>query len=72
MMAFFEKKHSVYIKRISADTESFQYVVTQHLRMSGIYWGLTGISLLGSDLSDMNIDGIVDWLLKCEDPETGG
>ena len=54
-------------------TESFQFVVTQHLRMSGIYWGLTALSIMGKDLSqEMDMEGIIEWVLKCEDSETGG
>jgi geranylgeranyl transferase type-2 subunit beta len=70
---FFESKHVEYIKKVSNDRESFQYVVTQHLRMSGVYWGSTAMSILGKDImSEMDGPGIVAWVLKCEDPKTGG
>ena len=34
-LIFYGEKHAHYISRISSDTDSFEYVVTQHLRMSG-------------------------------------
>lgn len=50
--SFYEDKHIKYIKKVATDTESFEFVITQHLRMSGVYWGLTALSVLGtSDLS---------------------
>ena len=69
---FVEKKHLEYIEKVSTDTESFEFIVTQHLRMSGVYWGLTAMSILGRDLkTEMKTDEIVEWLLTCQD-ETGG
>lgn len=38
----------------------------EHLRMSGAYWGLTALDIMGR-LGDMNIDEIVPWILKCQD-----
>ena len=70
--AFYEEKHITFIKKIAADKESFEFVVSQHLRMSGIYWGLTALSILGIDLDkEMATDSIVDWAMSCQD-ESGG
>lgn len=70
---FLEGKHLSYIKKVSNDKESFEYVVTQHLRMSGVYWGLTAMCLLGGDIkSEMNSDAIVEWVLSCQDELNGG
>jgi geranylgeranyl transferase type-2 subunit beta len=33
--------------------------------MSGAYWGLTALDLMGH-LGDMNVDEIVTWLLGCQ------
>jgi len=88
-LIFHGEKHAQYISRISNDTDSFEYVVTQHLRMSGarilliyalccsnyflgVYWGLAGMSILGRNLgTDMRVDEIVSWVLRCQD-ESGG
>lgn len=43
----------------------FDSLVTEHLRMSGAYWGLTAMDLMGH-LADMDANEIVAWLLKCQ------
>jgi geranylgeranyl transferase type-2 subunit beta len=69
---FLYDKHVEYIKKISNDKESFEYVVTQHLRMSGVYWGLTAMCVLGCDIKkEMNSDYIVEWVMSCQH-ESGG
>lgn len=39
--------------------------MTEHFRLSGVYWGLTGMALLGR-LRDMDEGAIVSWLLTCQ------
>jgi geranylgeranyl transferase type-2 subunit beta len=69
---FHEEKHIQYIKKVASDTESFEFVVSQHLRMSGVYWGLTALSVLGIDIiAEMNTDSIVDWVMSCQDDNGG-
>jgi geranylgeranyl transferase type-2 subunit beta len=69
---FFEDKHIKYIKQVAADTKSFGFIVSQHLRMSGIYWGLTSLSVLGIDIiEEMDTASIVDWVMTCQD-DSGG
>jgi geranylgeranyl transferase type-2 subunit beta len=70
---FCTDKHIAYIRKLSADVESFEYLVTQHLRMSGVYWGLTATALLGNDLKEEpSYAGMVEWILACQDKESGG
>ncbi len=45
-MALAREKHRAYIKRVSEDTESFEFAVSEHLRMSGVYWGACARTLL--------------------------
>lgn len=72
LKTFHEEKHVQYIKKVAYDTESFEFVVSQHLRMSGVYWGLTALSVLGVDIiTDMNTDSIVDWVMSCQDDNGG-
>jgi geranylgeranyl transferase type-2 subunit beta len=72
LIDFHLEKHIQYIKKISKETDSFEYAVSQHLRMSGVYWGLCAISLLGVDLvEEMNATEIVDWVLRCQQPDGG-
>lgn len=72
-MRFIREKHITYVRQVSSDTESFEYLVSQHLRMSGVYWGLTAMFLLGVNLKEeASSVGMVDWIMTCFDTETGG
>ncbi|RYH32073.1 hypothetical protein EON65_01275 [archaeon] len=72
-MKFIREKHITYVRQVSSDTESFEYLVSQHLRMSGVYWGLTAMYLLGVNLKEEPSSvGMVDWILTCFDAESGG
>lgn len=65
--------HGTYVKRVSEDKSSLEFVVSEYLRMSGVYWGLTAMSLLGQDLhAEMRADEIVDWVLECYHADSGG
>lgn len=44
--------------------------MTEYLRMSGIYWGLTAIELMGQ-LERMNKQEILDFIKECQD-DSGG
>jgi len=71
--SFYYDKHVKYIKKVASDTESFEFLVSQYLRMSGVYWGMTAMSILGKDMNiDMDGPGIVEWVLTCQDPVSGG
>ena len=72
-MQFVENKHVAYIKKIANDKASFEYFVTQHFRMSGVYWGLTALSIMGKDLrKELNVNEIVEWVMSCYHPDIGG
>lgn len=58
-------KHVAYIKSLDKKKD-FDAVVMEHLRMSGAYWGLTALDIMGR-LGDMNVDEIVSWILMCQD-----
>ena len=60
---FYNDLHQKYIHELGEKTESYEYQVTEHLRMSGIYWGFTAMSLLGAK-ETMNPPDIVDWVLS--------
>jgi geranylgeranyl transferase type-2 subunit beta len=73
MAEFYRDKHVENIRKISMDTESFEYLVTQHLRMSGVYWGLTALALLGVDLKGEPFsETMIEWIFSCFDPVSGG
>lgn len=82
---FFEGLHVAYIAgladKLDAPT-SYEGAVTEHLRMSGVYWSLTALSILKSPEQVNELMGlttpkgdrpaIVDWVLQCHDPRSGG
>lgn len=69
---FLADKHVSYIKRVSEDTESLEYVLTDYMRMSGVYWGLTALALLGRDLwTEMDGEALVEWVASCQHTSGG-
>lgn len=85
-VVFHRDAHLHYIENLAAKLDkptSYEGAVTEHLRMSGIYWTYAGLSLLVSPPEADKILGvtssssddrpsIVDWVLKCYDKSTGG
>ena len=63
--------HVQYVKRSSEDKDAIEYVLTDHLRLSGMYWGLTALDLLGR-LDVVDADEIVDFVQRCWVPDVGG
>jgi geranylgeranyl transferase type-2 subunit beta len=47
-----------------------EHVATEHFWMSGMYWGLTAMALLGR-LGDMDLPAITTWVLSCQKPDGG-
>lgn len=47
-----------------------EYTLSEYLRMSGIYWGLTVMDLMGQ-LPRMNREEIIDFIKSCQH-ECGG
>lgn len=71
--------HRAYIRSLdSAHAKStFEYWATEHLRVSGVYWALGGMSVLNWDGANGGELGlptgpIVEWLVRCQEPNTGG
>ena len=42
----FLTKHADFIHAYSLKTDDYEYIMTEYLRMSGIYWGLTAMDLM--------------------------
>jgi len=57
-------KHTAYIKSYQDKKEDYEYVMSEYLRMSGIYWGLTAMALM-KELEVMDRDGILDFVKQC-------
>lgn len=67
MAQFHDDKMAEYVTGLAKKTESFEHVATEHLRMSGIYWGLTAMALMGRQEA-MKTDEIVSFVLRCMHP----
>ncbi|KAH9488414.1 hypothetical protein Btru_067372, partial [Bulinus truncatus] len=64
------QKHADYIASYGEKKEDYEYVMTEYLRMNGMYWGLTSLALIGH-LGDMNRSEVIDFIIKCQH-ECGG
>ncbi|KAK4546031.1 hypothetical protein LTR36_002168 [Oleoguttula mirabilis] len=58
------EKHVAYIQSLDTRREELEYHLTEHLRISGIYWGLTALHLLGHP-DALPRDGVLDFLFSC-------
>lgn len=48
-----------------------EYCMTEFLRMSGIYWGVTGLDLMDK-LERLEKQSIIEFIKRCQCPVTGG
>ncbi|XP_033969998.1 geranylgeranyl transferase type-2 subunit beta-like [Trematomus bernacchii] len=63
-------KHADYIAAYGSKKDDYEYTLSEYLRMSGIYWGLTVMDLM-AQLPRMNRPEIVDFIKSCQH-ECGG
>uniref|UniRef100_A0A3B3SBZ3 Geranylgeranyl transferase type-2 subunit beta n=1 Tax=Paramormyrops kingsleyae TaxID=1676925 RepID=A0A3B3SBZ3_9TELE len=63
-------KHADYIAAYGSKKDDYEYALSEYLRMSGIYWGLTVMDLMGQ-LHRMNKDEIIEFVRSCQH-ECGG
>ncbi|KTG06043.1 hypothetical protein cypCar_00003481 [Cyprinus carpio] len=58
-------KHADYIAAYGSKKDDYEYTLSEYLRMSGIYWGLTVMDLMGQ-LSRMNREEIIEFIKSCQ------
>lgn len=58
------EKHTQFITSVEKKKD-FDSMVMEHLRMSGAYWGLTALDLMGK-LDAVNREEVVSWVLQCQ------
>ena len=69
---FVHAKHVAFLKALQDKVDTFEYCVTEHLRMSAVYWTMTALILLGKEpREEMDVEGILAWIRQCRDPESG-
>lgn len=64
-------RHVSYVVSLDSRSDEYEYWLTEHLRLNGIYWGLTALHLLRHSAALPQTE-LVDFTLKCWHPETGG
>eukprot|EP00929_Paragymnodinium_shiwhaense_P067677 TRINITY_DN34029_c0_g1_i2.p1 TRINITY_DN34029_c0_g1~~TRINITY_DN34029_c0_g1_i2.p1 ORF type:complete len:360 (-),score=63.22 TRINITY_DN34029_c0_g1_i2:91-1083(-) len=65
-------KHAHYLEHLDDDKESLEYMMTEHLRMGGIYWCVSAMALLRSPKLAERKEEVVGRILKCVDPRSCG
>ncbi|CAG9814212.1 unnamed protein product [Phaedon cochleariae] len=63
------EKHIEFIKEYGQKDNSYEYGMTDYLRVSGMYWGLTALELVNSLPPQFEF---VEYIKKCQDPSSGG
>jgi len=64
-------QHASFIAKYGQDPDDFEYAMSEFLRMNGMYWGVACMDLMDR-LSDMDREGIIQFLVDCQDLESGG
>lgn len=62
--------HVKYIQSLDTRKDEYEYWLTEHLRLNGLYWGLTALHLLGHP-DALPRDETIDFVLSCQH-ENGG
>ncbi|RPB27381.1 rab geranylgeranyltransferase beta subunit [Terfezia boudieri ATCC MYA-4762] len=63
-------KHVAYIKSLDTRRDELEYWLTEHLRINGVYWGLTALDLLGHR-GVLPRDKTIEYVKSCQH-ENGG
>ncbi|KAL8289658.1 hypothetical protein RB597_001342 [Gaeumannomyces tritici] len=62
--------HVKYIQSLDTRKEDYDYWLTEHLRLNGVYWGLAALHILGHPEA-LPRDATIDFVLSCQH-ESGG
>ncbi|CAD0096133.1 unnamed protein product, partial [Aureobasidium mustum] len=63
-LRLYVQKHVDYIQSLDTRKDELEYWLTEHLRMSGIYWGITPLHLLGQP-DALPRAGLLDFVFSC-------
>ncbi|KAF3481820.1 geranylgeranyl transferase type-2 subunit beta [Arthroderma uncinatum] len=64
------QKHVDYIKSLNTRRDELEYWLTEHLRLNGVYWGLTALHLLGHPEA-LPRDKTIEFVLSCQSEDGG-
>lgn len=63
--------HIAFIEALDKKRDSLAYHFTTHLRMNGVYWGLTALEILGKP-EVLDRQALIDFVFSCWNDQTGG
>ncbi|KAJ5825991.1 hypothetical protein N7474_003129 [Penicillium riverlandense] len=63
-------KHVAYIQKLDTRKDELEYWLTEHLRLNGVYWGLTALHLLGQP-DALPRQETIDFVLSCQHDNGG-
>ena len=63
-------KHTSFLLSYAKNQDSYEYVMSEWLRASGVYWCLTALQLLHND--ELKKDEIYEYVMSCYNEEVGG
>ena len=69
-MAFLETLHVSYIESLKTQKPSLESCMTEHMKVSGIYWGITAMSILNKE-NNMDPNTILTFLTACSNNDGG-
>lgn len=62
--------HVKYIQSLDTRKDEYDYWLTEHLRLNGLYWGLVALHLLGRP-DALPRDATIDFVLSCQHDNGG-
>jgi len=62
---FLVDKHVSYIKSLDTRKDELEYWLTEHLRINGVYWGLTALDLMGHR-DALPRDKTIEFVMSCQ------
>jgi geranylgeranyl transferase type-2 subunit beta len=69
-LALYVDKHIAYIQSLDTRKDSLDYHLTEHLRLSGVYWGLTALCLLNQP-DTLSRSETISYVKSCHHPSGG-
>jgi geranylgeranyl transferase type-2 subunit beta len=64
------KLHLKYLVGLKNKKKDFESCMTEHMRISGIYWGVGAMALLGKE-QHMGPEEIIQWVMQCQHSDGG-
>ncbi|KAL1923409.1 uncharacterized protein VTP21DRAFT_8389 [Calcarisporiella thermophila] len=62
--------HVKYIQSLDTKHDDLEYWLTEHLRLGGIYWGLTALDLM-NHIDALDRNKVIEYVKACQQPDGG-